>query len=110
MLQLTFADFALDVLKNIPATAALVESRFSLLSMMKSKFRTQLEIGKIRGMLLLHGEDDFNSPSLCFKDLFFKMKPWLREQGILKAVRKRRSKYKKPIVAGSLHASSDQMV
>ena len=87
-----FAKFALEVLKNLPSTA-LVESRFSLTSMMKSKHRALLDIKKIRGMLLMKDEMAFNSPKMCFQELWSRMKPWLQAQGLIKPVGKRRSAY-----------------
>jgi hypothetical protein len=47
-----YSALGLRVLKFIPATA-LVESRFSLTTMTKSKHRALLGLKKMRGMLLL---------------------------------------------------------
>jgi hypothetical protein len=47
-----YGALGLRVLKFIPATA-LVESRFSLTTMTKSKHRALLGLKKMRGMLLL---------------------------------------------------------
>ena len=50
-----FAKVALRVLKCLPSTV-LVDARFSLVSLMKSKHRTHLDIKKLRGTLVMKDE------------------------------------------------------
>ena len=97
-----FAKFALQVLKCLPSTA-LVEARFSLTTMMKSKHRSLLDIKKLRGMLLMKDELPFESEQLSFVELWSRMKPWLAKQGLIKPIKSRRSAYKVAKARKQLH-------
>ena len=97
-----FAKFALQVLKCLPSTA-LVEARFSLTTMMKSKHRSLLDIKKLRGMMLMKDELPFESEQLNFVELWSRMKPWLAKQGLIKPIKSRRSAYKVAKARKQLH-------
>ena len=105
---------ALRVLKFLPATA-LVESRFSLTSSMKSKGRALLDIKKLRGMLLMKDEPPFKSTEVSFVQLWHDMKPWLNKHGLIKVCRRRLTPYsvrkvREGLLASHSHAVSDRYV
>jgi len=52
----------------MPSTA-LVESRFSLTTMMKSSHQSLLSLERLRGMMLMKDELPFASDELCFVEL-----------------------------------------
>ena len=68
-----FAVFALNMLKRVGSTA-LVEAQFSLVSIMKSESRSDLDLDSLRCMLYLASERDFKDTELDFVELWQAMR------------------------------------